>query len=134
MSSLAAQPISPFDAGIGHEIVEATPDLMRGRCPITERVQMPFGQVHGGALAAIAETLASLGTFLGVIGEDKIAVGQSNHTQFLRGMRHGTIHAEGRPRHRGRTTWIWDVEITDDAGKLCALSRVTIAVRPARRD
>ena len=56
-------------------------------------------------------------------------VGQSNHTSFLRPMSEGTIHAVARRRHRGRTTWIWDVEMTDDEGRLCALSRVTIAVR-----
>lgn len=125
---------SPFDAGLGHEIVEASPELMRGRCPVTERVMQPYGLVHGGALAGIAETLASVGTFLGVGELGNIAVGQSNHTQFLRPIKEGTIHAEGRPRHRGRTSWIWDVEITDDDGALCALSRLTIAVRPARRD
>src|SRR5215471_19232956 len=101
MSDGPYPPLSPFDGGLGHEILEATPDLVRSRCPVTERVQQPFGVVHGGALAGIAETLASLGTFLAVAGDDKIAVGQSNHTQFLRPITEGTIHAEGRPRHRG---------------------------------
>ncbi|MGH7686493.1 MAG: PaaI family thioesterase [Candidatus Dormibacteria bacterium] len=129
-----ASPISPFDAGLGHEIIEASPDLMQSRCPVSDRVMQPYGIVHGGALAGIAETLASIGTFLGVGDAGNIALGQSNHTQFLRPIKEGTIHAVGRPRHRGRTSWIWDVEITDDDGALCALSRLTIAVRPARRD
>jgi 1,4-dihydroxy-2-naphthoyl-CoA hydrolase len=55
----------------------------------------------------------------------------SNSTNFIRPITAGTIHAEAKPRHRGRTTWIWDVEITNDAGALCAMGRVTIAVRPA---
>jgi uncharacterized protein (TIGR00369 family) len=59
-----------------------------------------------------------------------IAVGMSNQTSFLRPIRHGTIHAEARRRHRGRTTWVWEVDFTDDDGKLCALTRVTMAVRP----
>jgi uncharacterized protein (TIGR00369 family) len=46
----------------------------------------------------------------------------------------GTVHAQGTPRHRGRTTWVWDVEFTDDGGRVCALSRVTLAVRPAPKD
>jgi uncharacterized protein (TIGR00369 family) len=54
----------------------------------------------------------------------------SNQTSFLRPITAGTIHAEARCRHRGRTTWVWDVDFTDDEGRLCALSRVTIAVRP----
>ncbi len=59
-----------------------------------------------------------------------IAVGSSNHTSFLRPVTEGVIHAEARRRHRGRTTWVWEVEITDDEGRLCALVRMTIAVRP----
>ena len=48
-------------------------------------------------------------------------MGQSNHTSFLRPVSEGTVHADGRRRHRGRTTWVWDVEFTDDEGRLCAL-------------
>jgi uncharacterized protein (TIGR00369 family) len=55
----------------------------------------------------------------------------SNHSTFLRPIGQGTIHAVARRRHRGRTTWVWDVELTDDEERLCAVSRVTIAVRPA---
>jgi 1,4-dihydroxy-2-naphthoyl-CoA hydrolase len=60
-----------------------------------------------------------------------LAVGQSNSTTFLRPITSGSVHAAGTPRHRGRTTWVWDVEFTDDGGRVCALSRVTLAVRPA---
>ena len=62
------------------------------------------------------------------------AVGQSNDTTFLRPVTDGHLNAVARPRHRGRTTWVWDVEITDDDERVCALARITIAVRPARRD
>lgn len=134
MSNTSDPTHPPLDTTLGHEIVEASPDHMRGRCEVTDRVRQPFGLVHGGLFATMAETLASLGTYLGVADEEKIAVGQSNHTQFLRPVSDGTVYADAHPRHRGRTSWIWDVEITDDAGALCALSRVTIAVRPARRD
>jgi len=57
--------------------------------------------------------------------------GLSNQTSFLRPILEGTIHAVGRRRHRGRTTWIWEVEISDDQARLCALVRMTIAVRAA---
>jgi uncharacterized protein (TIGR00369 family) len=120
-----------FDSLYGLEIVEEGPELMRAQVAVSERVLQPLGLVHGGVLASMAEALASIGTRLAVYDAGGNAVGMSNHTQFLRPILSGAIHAEARPRHRGRTTWIWDVEITDDAGKLCALSRVTIAVRPA---
>jgi uncharacterized protein (TIGR00369 family) len=61
-----------------------------------------------------------------------MAMGQSNATSFLRPILEGTIHAEAVRRHRGRTSWIWDVEITDDAGRVCAMTRMTVAVRPRR--
>ena len=59
------------------------------------------------------------------------AQGLSNQTSFLRPILDGTIHAVARRRHRGRTTWVWEVEITDDQARLCALVRMTIAVRDA---
>jgi 1,4-dihydroxy-2-naphthoyl-CoA hydrolase len=126
MSSLEA---SPFDRHYGLEIEEATDELVRGRVPVREYLLQPVGLVHGGVHASIAEALASLGTNVGVVPEGKIGLGQSNSSTFLRPLSAGTIHGVARRRHRGRTTWIWDVELSDDEGRLCALSRVTIAVR-----
>ena len=64
--------------------------------------------------------------------EGEIGLGMSNNSTFLRSIREGTIHATARRIHRGRTTWVWDVDLRDDDGRLCAVSRVTIAVRPRR--
>jgi uncharacterized protein (TIGR00369 family) len=90
--------------------------------------------VHGGVYAAMAESLASVATAVAVREDDRVAMGQSNHTMFVRPILGGTVHAAARARHRGRTTWVWDVDFTDDDERACALSRVTIAVRPARPD
>jgi uncharacterized protein (TIGR00369 family) len=122
-------PPSPFDDHYGLELVEATDEIVQARVPVREHLLQPVGLVHGGVHASIAEALASYGTNVGVVPEGKIGLGQSNHSSFLRPMSEGTIHAVARRRHRGRTTWIWDVELTDDEGRMCALSRVTIAVR-----
>ena len=66
--------------------------------------------------------------------DGKIAIGLSNQTSFLRPITEGTIHAVATRKHRGRTTWVWEVEITDDQGRLCVLTRMTVAVRdPTRR-
>lgn len=100
--------------------------------PVRDELLQPFGLVHGGVYAAIAETLASIGTFVGVHEQGMHAMGLSNSTSFLRPILSGTIHAEARPLHRGRSTWLWDVDITDDDGRLCATTRMTIAVRPPR--
>ena len=75
--------------------------------------------------------MVSWATVVAVAPRGNIAVGQSNSTTFLRPVTSGHVNGEGTPRHRGRTTWVWDVEFTDDDGRLCAISRVTLAVRPA---
>ena len=121
-----------FDALYGLEYVEVSSEHMSGVVAITDKVRQPYGLVHGGVLASIAESLASVGTAVAVHEAGSHATGMSNYTTFMRPMLQGSIHAEGHPRHKGRTTWIWDVEFTDDAGTVCAVSRVTIAVRPAR--
>ena len=121
---------SPFDGYYGLELGEASADLVRGRVVVENHHKQPTGVVHGGVYASIAEALASYGTTLGVLDQGSVGLGMSNHTSFLRPIGGGTIHAEARPRHRGRTTWIWDVDLSDDDGRVCAVSRVTIAVRP----
>ncbi|HKF79428.1 MAG TPA: PaaI family thioesterase [Thermoleophilaceae bacterium] len=120
-----------MNAAIGFEQLEAEVGRARGRFEITDNVRQPHGIVHGGAYAAAAESLASAATYEAVSKEGMLAMGQSNHTSFLRPVFEGTIHAEGIARHRGRTSWVWEVEFTDDGGRLCALSRVTMAVRSA---
>jgi 1,4-dihydroxy-2-naphthoyl-CoA hydrolase len=120
-----------LDHLLGFELLESSADSCRARFPVEDRVRQPFGLVHGGAYAALAETMASLATHTAVSQNGDFAVGQSNHTSFLRPVTEGWILAEGRPRHRGRTSWVWDIDFTDDDGRLCATSRVTMAVRPA---
>jgi 1,4-dihydroxy-2-naphthoyl-CoA hydrolase len=122
---------SPFDRHYGLEILQSSDEIVRGRVLVREHVTQPTGIVHGGVHAAIAEGLASVGTNYGVAAESKVALGLSNQCSFLRPIGSGAIHATARRRHRGRTTWVWDVELEDDEGRLCALSRVTVAVRPA---
>jgi 1,4-dihydroxy-2-naphthoyl-CoA hydrolase len=122
-----------FDGVYGLEVNELSEELARGRVVVRDELKQPAGLVHGGVYAAMAESLASLGTGLAVISQGKLAMGLSNHTSFLRPITQGTIHAEARRKHRGRTTWVWEVEITDDQGKLCVLARVTVAVRDVPR-
>jgi 1,4-dihydroxy-2-naphthoyl-CoA hydrolase len=119
-----------LDGTLGFEALEIGDERALMRAEVRDSHKQPFGLVHGGVYAAIAESLASQATYAAVEGEGKIAVGQSNHTSFMRPILSGNVNAEGRRRHRGATTWIWDVDITDDDGRLCATSRVTMAVRP----
>ena len=120
-----------FDGQYGLNVTEVSDELMRGEVEVRPELKQAAGIVHGGVYASIAESLASIGTALAVMPEGKMAMGLSNQTSFLRPISQGTIHAEARRRHRGRTTWVWEVEITDDDGRLCVLTRMTVAVRDA---
>ena len=121
-----------FDGLYGLEVLEMGDREVRGRVEVADHHKQPAGLVHGGVYAAMAEALSSLATWFALEGEDRLVMGQSNHTTFMRPVREGSVHASGRARQRGRTTWVWDVEFTDDEERLCALSRVTIAVREDR--
>ena len=118
-----------FDRLIGLEILEWTDEVVRAQVQVRDELLQPGGLVHGGVLAAIAESTASMGTWKAVHEDGKSAQGMSNQTSFLRPILDGTIHSVARRRHRGRTTWVWEVEITDDQERLCALVRMTVAVR-----
>jgi 1,4-dihydroxy-2-naphthoyl-CoA hydrolase len=123
-----------LDGVFGMELEEISGERASARIPVTRRLCQRFGLVHGGTYCAIAEFLASEGTVAGVRDEGNLAMGTQNSSYFLRAVSEGVLHAEGRPRHRGRTVWVWDVDFTDDRGRLCATSRVSLAVRPAPDD
>ena len=124
-------PHSGFDHLYGLEITDWSEDEVRAQLAVEDHHKQPAGLVHGGVLTAMAESMASIATYLAVAPDGQTAQGLSNQTSFLRPILRGTIHAVGRRRHRGRTTWLWEVEFTDDEGRLCALTRMTIAVRDA---
>lgn len=118
-----------FDVLYGLAISHMSDTEVRASVEVTNSVRQPMGLVHGGVYASMAESMASAGTFNAVCGDGKIAVGLSNQTSFLRPILSGTVHAVARRRHAGRTTWLWEVDITDDEDRLCAVVRMTIAVR-----
>ncbi len=124
--------LTGFDAFYGLEILSANDEEVRARVAVRDELKQPGGLVHGGVFASIAESIASLATSAAVRADELSAQGLSNQTSFLRPITEGTIHAQARRRHRGRTTWVWEVDITDDEGRLCALVRMTMAVRQPR--
>lgn len=133
MSAEPNWPVSPAETLGGlleFEHLEVGEETASGRFNVANRHKQPFGLVHGGVYAALAEGLASDATARAVVPDGMVAQGMSNNLNFLRPVFGGTVTATARRRHRGRTTWVWDVDMTDEAGKLCATSRVTVAVRP----
>ena len=120
--------VKGFDARYGLEILSLGEEEATARVAVRDDVKQPAGLVHGGVYAAIAESLTAAATTQAV-GDAMVARGISSQTSFLRPILQGTIHATARRRHRGRTTWVWEVDITDDEERLCVLVRMTVAVR-----
>lgn len=118
-----------FDRLYGLEFLDYTEDSVRARVQVRDELKQPMGLVHGGVYASIAEAITSLATAFAVVGSGRTSMGLSNSTSFLRPVTEGYVHAEATALHRGRTTWVWDVRLSDDSERLCALSRMTIAVR-----
>jgi 1,4-dihydroxy-2-naphthoyl-CoA hydrolase len=106
-------------------VAEASGDRVVLTCPVTPDLHQPFGLVHGGVYATLAETAASVGGSLWLGDRGKV-VGVSNHADFLRAVRQGELRAEATPLSRGRTTQLWQVEIADEQGRLIAHAKVRL--------
>lgn len=122
-----------FDRLYGLEMLELGEDRARARVRVGDELRLPHGFVHGGVYAAIAEGLASRATGTALAGEGKTAVALANHTSVLQPVAGGTIEALAVRRHRGRTTWVWQVDMTDDDDRLCVTGRITVAIQAAHR-
>jgi uncharacterized protein (TIGR00369 family) len=114
---------------IGLEFLQSGPDSVVARIPVEGNTQ-PYGVLHGGATAALCETVASFGTALAA-GPGKLAMGIELNVNHIRAVRRGYVTATGTPLHIGKTTAVWDMKVHDDEGRLIAVSRLTLAIRDA---
>ncbi len=128
------EPIPGFDGLYGLEVLSMSEEEVRARVRIQPHHLQPAGLVHGGVIAAISEATTSMATHLAVSPDGKVAMGLANQASFLRPVTGSEVRATARRRHKGSTTWIWEVDVTDDHDRLCALVRITVAVRDARPD
>lgn len=110
---------------LGFDVVEASGDRVVLRWEITPSHHQPFGIVHGGVHCSAVESAASIAAGLWFGDRGKV-VGVSNHTDFIRAVRTGTLTAVASPIHRGRTQQLWQVDITDGDGKLVARGEVRL--------
>jgi 1,4-dihydroxy-2-naphthoyl-CoA hydrolase len=115
----------PFDKLLGLRIEEASGERVVAVLPVTTELFQAYGQVHGGAYAAAVETTASVGAHLAMEGK-VLVVGLSNHTEFLRAVRGGELRVVATPLATGRSTQLWQAEITDERGRLVAHGRVRL--------
>jgi 1,4-dihydroxy-2-naphthoyl-CoA hydrolase len=121
---------SHYDALLGTEWIGDDPDGARARIPMRDDLRQPAGLMHGGAMSSLVESVCSRATALAVHDEGMAAMGQSISVNFIRPLTEGHAEVTARARHRGRTTWVWDAEVRDAEGRLCALAQMTIAIRP----
>lgn len=112
---------------LGIVFTAAGDDWLQATMPVDDRTRQPFGLLHGGASALLAETLGSTAGML-CVDDDHAVVGIEINANHLRGVRAGTVTGTARPLHVGRATQVWDIRIEDDRGRLACASRLTLAV------
>ncbi|GAB3675282.1 hotdog fold thioesterase [Zhihengliuella somnathii] len=118
-----------LNEALGIEVLDLTEDSIRGRMPVDHRTTQPAGVLHGGASVAFAETLASWGGYLTVDREQFHVVGQEINANHVRPGKAGEfVYGVATPLSRGRRSQVWDIRITDEAGKLVCVSRCTLAI------
>jgi uncharacterized protein (TIGR00369 family) len=115
---------------LGLEFLEIGVKRLRARIPVQGNTQI-YGILHGGATAALVETIGSYGTAV-VVGLDKIVTGVELNVNHIRAVKEGWVTATAEPLHVGRTTAVWDMRIHDDEGRLVAAGRLTLMIRDAR--
>lgn len=118
-------------ASLGIEFVEVGDDFIRARVPVDKRTQQPFGILHGGVSVVLAETLGSCGAHYST-PEGQRAVGLDINANHIRATMTGWVTGTARPVHRGRTTQVWQIDMTNDDGDLTCVSRITMAVLAPR--
>ena len=109
-------------------ISEIGPDFLRGTMPVDARTHQPMGILHGGASVVLAESLGSMAANLCVVPGEQYCVGLEVNANHLRAERQGVVTGTARPAHLGRSTQVWEIRIEDEQGRLCCLSRLTMAV------
>ena len=114
-------------AHLGIEFLEVGDDFNRARVPVDARTRQPYGLLHGGVSVVLAETLGSCGAAFSC-PEDYRAVGLDINANHLRGATSGWVTGVARPVHIGRTTQVWQIDLSNDAGELTCVSRITMAV------
>lgn len=116
---------------LGIEIVREEQGLMVMQMPVTEKVLQPYGYLHGGANVVLAETAASIGAAR-QIEDDEITFGMEINANHVKTKQDGVITATAKCRHQGRSSQIWEIEITDEENDMVCLSRCTMAVKKKR--
>ena len=119
-------------SNIGIEITDLDNDFICGKMPVDERTIQPFGLLHGGASAALAETLGSIAGGIKVYPNNETVVGIEINANHLKSARDGWVYGKSTPIRIGKKIQVWNIEISNDLGDLICVSRLTLAVIPKK--
>jgi uncharacterized protein (TIGR00369 family) len=118
---------------LGIEFLEVGDDFIRARVPVDERTRQPYGLLHGGVSVVLAETLGSCGAAFAAPAGHR-TVGLDINANHLKGVTSGWVIGTTRPVHIGRSTQVWAIELTNEAGELTCVSRITMAMLAPRQE
>jgi uncharacterized protein (TIGR00369 family) len=112
---------------LGIEFLEIGEDFIRGRVPVDARTRQPYGLLHGGVSVVLAETLGSCGALYACQPGQKV-VGLDINANHLRSATSGWVTGVARPVRIGRTTHVWQIDLSNEKGQLTCVSRLTVAI------
>ena len=124
---LSASSANTAVSHLGIEFLEVGDDFIRARVPVDARTVQPYGLLHGGVAVTLAETLGSCGAAYAAPAGQRV-VGLDINANHLKGASSGWVTGITRPVHIGRSTQVWQIELTNDAGELTCVARITMAV------
>jgi 1,4-dihydroxy-2-naphthoyl-CoA hydrolase len=115
---------------IGIEITEIGGDYLKGKMPVDKRTVQTYGILHGGASAALAETLGSIAGMMTLDYEKEFCVGLEINANHVKSVRSGYVYGTAKPLHIGGKTQVWESKIENESGQLTCISRLTLAILP----
>lgn len=113
---------------IGIKFTAIGDDFLEASMPVDHRTKQPMGLLHGGANVVLAETLGSVASSLTIDLKKQSCVGLEINANHLKSVKEGKVIGIAKPIHLGRTTQVWEIKIHNEAGALCCISRITMAI------
>ncbi len=112
------------------EFIDVGPDFLMAKMPVNSRVHQPLGLLHGGASAALAESVGSTASYLFIDANQELALGIDLQINHLKSKRDGWVYARAQILHKGKKIHLWEIQITDEKNQLIAHAKLTNIILP----
>ena len=116
------------------EFIDVGEDCVTVKMPVTSKVYQPYGILHGGATAALAETVGSCASALFVDNKSQMVKGIELTINHIKSKREGNVYATAKPIHKGKTTHLWEIRIVDESGNLISICKLTNIILEKKKD